>query len=486
MKQKSMASNFVFNLLYNAMNLLFPLITIPYVSRILLAEGNGRVSYAQNIVTYFLIFAQLGIPKYGIREIAKARDQKEELSKLFYEILTINAVSTTIALIAYYGMIVGFRLFPERTELFAVAGMTIAFNYVNCDWLYVGLEEYRYVTLRSFVVKFVSLILILLFVRNEGDTIQYALIYCVGVGGNNLFNVIHARKYVQKPRVRLQLKKHLSPIFILLSTNIAVELYTQLDTTMTGAICGETYVGYYTNTVKLTRLVVTMITTVGAILLPRLSYYYKNGEQEVFQQYISKALKIILFFSVPAMIGIFAFSDPVVLIVLGQDFAPSSMTLRILSLLIPILAVGNLFGSQILMITGQEGQLMRSVMIGAIVNIIMNSMLIPVFQQNGAAMGSVIAEFTVMIVQIAFAKRYVNCTIEKRYVASLLGANAFVAIACSLLVMNVSFRLVTILLVCTCIAITYLGIGFLLKNEAAIYLLTRVKIIITSKLQRKS
>ncbi len=486
MKQKSMASNFVFNMLYNAMNLLFPLITIPYVSRALLPGGIGKVNYALNIVTYFMILAQLGIPKYGVREIAKARDDKKELSQTFFEIFSINFVSTAVALVLYYSIILGFQPFPGRTEIFLVAGLSLAFNFMNCDWLYTGLEEYRYVTVRSFLVKLTSLVLILLFVKSVDDAIIYALVYCVGIGGNHLFNVIHARKYLCWPSASFQLKRHLRPIVVLLSTNIAVELYTQLDTTMTGMICGDECVGYYTNTAKLMRLVVTMITTVGAILLPRLSYHYKNGNRDIFNDYIAKALKIILYFSIPAMIGIFFLSEPIVRIALGEEFLPSSITLKILCFLIPVLAVGNLFGSQILMITNHEAKLMKSVMAGAVVNLILNSFLIPIYQQNGAAIGSVIAELTVMTLQICYASKYVSICVGKKYVISLLGANVMIGAGTWFLRSKVTFGIMNLAASVLGIAAIYFALSLAFQNESATYLTQRCKGMVMSICRRKN
>jgi len=485
MKQKSMTSNFIYNLLYNGMNILFPLVTIPYVSRVLLAGGVGRVGYAQNIVTYFLIIAQLGIPKYGIREIAKVRDHSQDLSQTFFEIFSINAISTTIALIAYYGMIFILRPFPELMELYAVAGLTLAFNYINCDWLYTGLEEYKYITVRNSLVKLCSLLLIFLFVRDTSDVIPYALIYCIGIGGNHIFNLIQLRRYVRFPQMPMNCLKHLAPIFVLLSTNLAVELYTQLDTTMTGMICGEECVGYYTNTVKLTRLVVTVITTVGAVLLPRLSYYYKTNDIQLFDSYVNKAFKILLFFSVPAMIGAFLMAEPIILIVLGDDFVPSINTLRILSILMPILAVGNLFGSQILLITDQETKLMKSVIVGAVVNILLNAFLIPRFQQNGAALGSVIAEFTVMALQTWYARKAVTIRCNGKFWGSLVISNVFVAGLCCIISAVFIFNMFSLVAAIALVGMLYVFLAIFLKNEVAVYLLTRCKNIITDPVWRK-
>lgn len=413
MGKKSLLTNYFFNATYSLLSVIIPIITIPYVSRILLANGIGQVSYAQNIVSYFVLVASLGIPSYGIREIAKKAADVEQRSNVFWEIFSINLISTAVATITYYLSIGLFACFQERKTLLAVVGISLVLNTFNIDWFYKGIEEFQYITIRSYVIKFVSLLAIFTFVKTSDDILCYAFISTASVSANYLLNIAHVRKYIHKPKIReLNLSRHLKSIFFMFATALAVDLYTQLDTTMVGAICGETDVGYYTNAMKLTKIVIIVITAIGTVLLPRLSAYYAEHRIAEMSSLASKAVEYILFIALPCSVGLFVISDDVVKVLFGMDFLPAIPTLQILVLLIPIISVGNIFGSQLLITLNLEKLMTVTVMIGATVNICLNSVLIKQFQQNGAAIASVIAELCVLVAQICLTKKSVRVKVS--------------------------------------------------------------------------
>ena len=371
------------------MKIFFPLIIMPYVSRILLPDGLGRVSYAQNIASYFILIASLGIPNYGIREIAKNGENIQDRSRSFFEIFYINLASTLFVTLIYYFLVFHTEYFAEKRLIYCIVGIALIFNAFNIDWFYKGLEEFRYITIRSYIVKFISLIAIFLFIRSNGDVNKYALILTLATSANYVFNIIHVRKYLIYPKGALDYRKHIKPIFFLFAA-VLVELYAQLDITMLGTICGETYVGYYTNVIKIIQIITIVITSIGSVLLPRFSVFYYEKQTEELKKTVKKTVQYILFISIPCAVGVIFESESVVRIMFGEAFLPAVATMRILSPLIPIFAVGNIFGTQLLMALNQEKKLMMTVLIGAIVNVILNFLLIGRFQQNGAAAASVI------------------------------------------------------------------------------------------------
>lgn len=414
MKSKSVLKNYLMNATYTLLNIIIPIITIPYVSRILLADGVGKVSFAQNIVSYFVLIASLGIPNYGIREVARTANDIFQCSKVFWEIFLINCISTVIAAIAYYTTILTVGYFGDKRILLIIVGLSLVLNICNIDWFYKGIEDFKYITIRSYIVKMLSLVAILIFVRSPKDIVVYAFIVTATTSTNYILNIIHVRKLINLYPIRkLELKSHLKPIFFMFATALAVELYAQLDTTMVGILCGDIYVGYYSNSMKLIKILVVVITAIGTVLLPKISQYVQSGRKEDVSNLLKKAIEYILFISAPVTFGLFMVSDDIVKLFFGLDFLPAITTLKILVFLVPIISVGNIFGSQLLVALNQEKLLTLTVFLGAIVNILLNSFLIGGYKQNGAAVASVIAELCVMCSQIILSRCFIKIDIDK-------------------------------------------------------------------------
>lgn len=213
--QKSLAKNLIYNIIYTVANILFPFVTSIYVSRILLLVGVGKVASAQNIASYFVTIAALGLPSYGVREFAKVRDNKVEREKLFTELLLLNIVSTTLAVVGFFALVFVNAGFNGEWALYIACGLAIFFNYLNIDWMYKGLEEYGYITGRSLAIKGISLLALFLFVKTRQDYVIYALISNLATGGNYVFNVIHARKFVKIRFSGIKLTKHLKPVLLI-------------------------------------------------------------------------------------------------------------------------------------------------------------------------------------------------------------------------------------------------------------------------------
>lgn len=418
--KKSLINNALFNVLYRMLNVFFPLITSMYVSRVLLSSGIGKVAYAQNIVQYFIIFASLGIPTYGAREIAKVRDSKSAYSKVFWELFVINGLATLGCILAYYTFVFVSPMFNATRTLNCVVGIVLTLNFFNIDWFYQGQEEYKYIALRSCIIKIVSLCSIFAFVKTQSDFIVYAAIQSLATAGNYVFNFIHLKRYINRPVANFDFKRHMKPVLILLSSTIAVELYTLLDTTMLGYLCTDSIVGYYTNSVKLVKMITTFISAISAVLLPRLSYYYGNGEKKLFDQVISTSTKMMIWITIPCSIGLFFVSDSVITLFFGQDFAPAISITKILCILIFAISLNNLFGTQILVTVGKEKLLLVSVMAGAITNLILNSILIPRIQANGAALASAASEVVVLLFTFVFALKNVKFAFDRPFFTSLL------------------------------------------------------------------
>jgi len=404
---KSLAKNAVFNLFYKSLSIVFPLITITYASRVLLAHGIGQVSYAQSIVAYFGIFASLGIPNYGIREIAKVSNQKQ-LNLTFTSLFLINALFTTICIVAYYSIIYYFDSFSNEFDLFAVVGLYLVLNYFNVDWFYQGKEEYGYIAVRSLVVKVLFTILLFVFIKEPKDYVKYALLYYFAIAGNNLFNFFHLRNYLHFDFSDIKISQHIKPIFIFFSATIAVELYQQMDVTLLGVFTEKSNVGYYFNSVRLMRVVANSLIAIGAVLLPRISKYFMENRTDEISTLSTKLFNLLLFISFPFAIGTFVLADYLVFIAFGDDFIPAIPTLRILSILIFILAIIGGLTTPILLSTNKEKKYFYVSIGAAVINFVLNLFLIPSFSHNGSAIASVITQLFIVVFQLFFMKDYLR------------------------------------------------------------------------------
>ena len=472
---KSLIINSIYNVLYKMMNVLFPLITTTYVSKILLASGVGKIAYAQNISAYFVTVAALGIPNYGIRECAKVKDDSNLLNKLFSDLFTINFISTTICVVSYYLFILQFGVMLIDLKLYIIIGLSVVFNYMNVDWFYQGNEQYVYIAKRSFVIKIISLCLIFVFVRSPEHFYRYACIYILGIGGNSILNIINLKKFNIERFISLGgIKSHIKPILVLLSSVIAIELYTMVDTTMIGYFCNDENVGYYTNSMKLVKTLISVITAVGSVLLPRLSYYHSIGKVEECSEIVSKVFCIMLMFFVPCQIGLYMMSNQIVMILFGESFLPGESTLKIASFLICTLGFSNLFGTQILLTFGQEKKLLICTLFGAISNIFLNVILIPQFLQDGAAIASVVSESIVTILTLIFSLKFIKLHITEKFIRTLVSSN--VALFCLLFIVKIFIKdnVLSLMVGVSCGLVLYLLINILAKNEFLFELYNKV------------
>lgn len=407
-EQKSISKSAVLNLLKTFFSLVFPLITFPYSSRVLGPCGIGKVQFAQSVVAYFSMFAALGIQTYGIREAAKVRDNKVLLSKFVKEIFSINIIST---LISYMLLLVALLYMPKLVEyrkLVIYCSGTILFTTLGVDWLYSALEEYTYITVRSLIFQLISILLLFLTVKTSDDYLNYAMISIISSVGSNVCNFIHARKfvYIKLDKQRLELKKHLKPIFVLFSMSVAVSVYTVLDTSMLGFITNDIQIGYYNAATKINKLVLTMVTSVGAVFLPRLSYYTEKNQLDSFGKLTDKGLKFLLMTTLPSSVGLCLLGKPILLLFSGAQYLPALMAMQIMNPIIIIIAISGFIGMQIFMPLRKEKLTLISVLIGAVVNFSLNMILIPAYGAVGAAVATLCAELCVTCVQLFMAKSF--------------------------------------------------------------------------------
>lgn len=404
-KEVSLKVNMIMNVILTVSSMLFPIITFPYVSRVVGAEGIGKVTFVTSVVTYFSMFAQLGIPTYGIRACAKIRDNKEELSRIVHEILLINVITCTISYIALGIALATVPRFAEEKGLFLVISTTILLNALGIEWLYKGLEMYSYITIRSLIFKVIAVVALFVLVHNPDDYIIYGGITIFAVAASNVLNFINARKYITFRWLgNYHLKKHVKMVLVFFAMSVAITIYTNLDNVMLGFMKSDIDVGYYTAAVKIKLVLVSVVTSISTVLLPRASYYVDQGLIDEFVSIAKRAMNFVVIFVIPSVIYFMIYAKEGILLLSGAGFDPAIPAMQAIMPTLLFIGVTNILGIQMLVPLGKEKQVLYSTILGAIVDLIINIFAIPTMGATGAALGTTAAEFTVMVYQIIVLK----------------------------------------------------------------------------------
>lgn len=386
--------------------MLFPFLSGIYVSRVLLPADIGLVASAQNLAQYFVILSFLGIPTYGLREIAKLRNDFEERSKVYSELYVLNFVSTVVFLVIYLTIIVSVPKYREYLNLYLIVGISIALNVFNISWLYEGLEEFRFISIRNLIFKCVCFGVLVFFVKDTNDYLIYAGINVVGTAGNYLLNMTFAKKYIRFRLYGLHIRRHFKSVIYLVVVNLAIEIYSLVDITMMSFICSNESISYYKYANSIQKILIQVINTFTIVLIPRISFYYKEGRYKEFYLLLSKTLRIIFLLSLPMIVGLYYTADYLIVMLYGDAYIISAGLVKIFSLLLLISPVGYLLGSRVLLVTGNENKMVYAVGTGALVNVILNSILIPKYFEFGAAVASIVGEIFVMMIYVYLGKRY--------------------------------------------------------------------------------
>lgn len=399
-KNISLKKNFIMNAILTMSSFIFPLITFPYVSRILGPTGTGKVSFATSLISYFLIIAQLGIPTYGVRACARVRDDKLELTRTAHELLFINLIMSAVSYILL-GLCLAFvpRLQADK-PLYVVVSFTIILTTIGMEWLYKALEQYTYITVRSIIFKFVALIAMFLLIHSKSDYVIYGGITILASSASNIFNFINAHKYIgMKPVGGYNLKRHIKPVLIFFAMACATTIYTNLDNIMLGFMTTDADVGYYNAAVKIKNVLVSVVTSLGTVLLPRASYYVEHNDLSDFRRISAKALNFVVLLAAPLMIYFILFAKQGIYFLSGPEYTGSITAMKIIMPTILLIGLTNILGIQVLVPLGREKVVLVSEIAGAVTDLILNWIFIPQYKSAGAAFGTLMAELVVLIVQ---------------------------------------------------------------------------------------
>ena len=471
-KAHSVKLNFIMNAILRMSAFIFPLITFPYVSRILGAEGNGKITFVSSVVGYFSMFAQLGIPTYGIRVCAACRDNPQKLNKTVQELLIINSITVVISYIFLAACILTVPRLKADRALMLIFSTTIILSAIGMEWLFQALEQYSYITVRNLAFKVISILLMFAFVHKPEDYIIYGAINVVGTCGSNILNAIYAGRFLQKKLIKnYKLKQHIKPIINFFMLSVSISVYTSMDSAMLGFMGTDADVGYYAAATKMKTIVAGTVSALGTVLLPRMSNFIAQAKMDDFYSMIKKSFNFIFVIAFSTAVFCMAASKSIILFLAGDGYAPAIIPMQIISWTIIFIGLSNITGMQVLVPTGREKYTTISTICGAVVNLIVNALAIPHLGAAGAAIGTVAAEFTVLTVQGFYLRTKLRQMLKGIQIWKILFA---LIIALFVLLLTQKYFTIGNLFVSLCVsAIVYFGIYFLLlvvMKEKFVYL----------------
>lgn len=467
MSKKNIAKNYLYNLGYQILALVLPLITTPYLSRVLGAENIGIYSYTLSITTYFILFGSLGVSMYGQREIAYVQDDLKKRSCAFFEIFIMKCITLSISLGLFY---LSFCLDGQYHLYYLILILEIIANIVDISWYFQGLEEFKKTVIRNSLVKLISVVCIFLFVKSSNDLSKYFVIYVLSTFLGNLSLWMYMPRYVKIQKVKsLNIKRHIKPALMLFIPQIATQVYTVLDKTMIGAIVSnKSEVGYYEQAQKIVKLLLTLATSLGTVMMPRIASTFARGNRKKVKEYMNKSFAFIMMIAMPLTFGIISTARNFVPLFYGPGYEKVIPLLCVISPIIILIGLSNVTGTQYLLPTKQQNKYTISVIIGATINFILNFILIKKYASLGASIATVFAEFSVTLVQFILIRKEIKIgdiiKLTYKYLISSI-IMFYISMLVSHFIIN---NLLSILAQVAISIISYFGVLILLKDKMII------------------
>lgn len=405
---RSIKKNFLMNIFLTSSSYIFPLITFPYISRILQSSGTGQINFANSFANYFISFASLGIPMYGVRACAVVRSNKKELSKTVLELFIINLFTSILSIIILLIFVFTIPKLEDYRSLILIYSISILFNLFGIEWMYKGLEEYSYITKRSIIFKFIGVILMFCFVHQKTDVFSYAIITVLASSGSLIFNTIRARKYLNfKRKINLDIKQHIKPTLSFFLLTSSWTLYSNVDSILLGFMTNDTEVGYYSAAIKIKYMGASAIGALGTVLLPRLSNYYANNNFTKYYNLCKKNSSFTMIMGISFLSLFILKSKEIILLLSGDNYLKSIPILQILFLAIIFLGYSNMLGN-ILVTQNKENINAIATLIGILVIVVFNLVLIPSLMSIGSAIATDIGELSILFFEIVYLRNLLH------------------------------------------------------------------------------
>lgn len=486
LSQMSLKGNIILNYINTLTSIIFPVITFPYAARVLSPEGIGSVDFLNSIINYIIIFTNLGIPFYAIREIAKYRDDIRLRNKKTFEILCLCIMMAVLGYIAVYIIGISSPRINRNIDIFYILSFAIFFNAIGAQWFYQAIEDFKFITIRAIIVRVAFTIWLFMFVKDERDTLFYAVFLVGSTVSNYLINFIHLRKFLIPTRIHiseLSIKPHIKPTLKVFIMFVFVSVYVHLNTILLGFLQDDKSVGYYTAGMKISRIINTLITSVGAVLLPRCSNLVQADDKESFRRVASKSYHLMMACALPVSIALVCLARPITMTLCGDAFEGSVAVVAITGPTAIFVSLSNIIGMQILFPMNKENIVITATAIASVINVAINLMFVPLFAEKGAALAIALAELSIAVAEYAIGRKYIPFKLIDRNIRQYFTGSCVMLIAILAISVLLKNNLAVLLAGSVAGFIVYAGYLCAKREEIAMEILSRCLSII--KIQKR-
>lgn len=404
--------NFAYNLILTLCNYLFPLITFPYVSRVLHVDNVGLCGVVDGIINYFVLFAMLGIGSYGVREIARCGNDKERRSEVFSSLLAVNVVLTLLSVALLALLTFTLESLQPYKEFLGIGVLKLVFNAFLVEWLFRGVEQFKYITLRTVAVNAFYVLFVLLLVKDAGDTLLYYLLTTFVVVLNALFNIFFSRRHCRFSLKAVQPKRHLPSIFSFGYYTILTSMYTTFNVVFLGFVSTESQAGYFVTSTKLYTIIMSAFGAFTIVMVPRVSAMLASGEKPKLQAVANDTFELFSLVSLPMIIVGFFYAPEIIGIVSGPGYEGAVLPFRIIVFLLLVVALEQIVIQQFLMATTSNRSIILLSTIGAVTGISVNLLLTPSCGAAGSAIAWALSELCVLSAGLVLMKRHVGIGVD--------------------------------------------------------------------------
>ena len=465
MTNQNVKKNTVYSIIKSCAAVIFPLITFPYISRVLQANNVGKVNFSNSIISYFSLIASLGVTTYAIRECAKVKSNKEKLGQVASEIISINICTTAVS----YVLLLISMLFAKPLQgykyLIIIQSTNILFTTLGADWLNTAMEDFKYITIRTVAFQIVAIVLMFSMVRKPSDYMTYAVIMVIATSGGNIANIFYRKRYCKTQfTFNMNVKKHMPPILKLFAMLLSQQIFCNSDTTMLGLMHGDYEVGLYGTAVKVYNVVNSLMASITWVVMPKLSCAFAEEDYNSVNNTLEYALNFIITLGAPCVIAMNLLASDIILIVGGKGYLEATMALRILAVTLAISLIWGFFMNIILLPSGKDGVCLRACIAGAIFNVIVNAILIPRFSIEGAAIATACSQLIGLIFCIPYIDKRVKVNFKRIIKPPIFGSIVLIIVLIKIRkIINVMW--LRFIFSAGLGSVVYMLVQLLLKNE---------------------
>lgn len=439
MSEPSIKRNFAYKSILTVSSYLMGFLTFPYISRVLGVDGIGLVSFVDNTINYFLLFATMGVGTLGVREIAAVRENRDQCNSVFSNILGMNVGFTFLTLLVFFVCIFLIPSFRQYENLFYIGSAKILFTAFLVEWFFTGIENFRYITLRSLFVKLLYIIAVFVLIHSKEDYQLYFVLTVVVVVINAVVNMIYVRKFVKIRIVELLSKRYVKQNLSLGIYALMTSMYLTFNVMFLGFVGGNVEVGYYTTAFKLYSVILAGFTAFTNVMLPRMSFLVANGEKDRFQFLINKSFNLMSLFSIPLILCSMALAPQIIYVLSGTGYEGAILPMRIIMPAALFVGIAQVLAIQVLTPMKRDKILLLASVLGALISLLINIIVVPLLHSVGSAIVLLVAECTVTSIYVVFVirRKYVRFRL-KVLAESLFCAlpSAMICLLCNLLVSN--------------------------------------------------